>query len=227
MTPAGDPAIDGFFEHIRAVTAEERAMLDVLAERMDEKAALESFGAKVWARDASWRQTLEDYVSRPTLTIEGLVGGYGGPGGMTVQPHRMTAKRDMRLVPDMTPEDIMRKLRAHLDERGFRDIEIVKNGGFNYVSSTPAASKLITTQQEVYRSYGIDPLLLPHSGGSWPGSVFTEAPLNLPAGWFGLGYGERAHAPDEFCLIDSKNPKLHGMDDMVRSCVDYLFAVAS
>jgi hypothetical protein len=73
----------------------------------------------------------------------------------------------------------------------------------------------------------IDPLLLPRSGGSWPGSVFTEAPLNLPAGWFGLGYGERAHAPDEFCLIDSKNPKLHGMDDMVRSCVDYLFAVAS
>src|SRR5690606_28758598 len=138
-------------------------MLDVLAERMDEKAALDSVGAKVWARDASWRQTLEDYVSRPTLTIEGLVGGYGGPGGMTIQPHRMTAKLDMRLVPDMTPEDIMGKLRAHLDKRGFRDIEIVKNGGFNYVSSTPAGAKLITAQQDVYRSYGIDPLLLPRS----------------------------------------------------------------
>ena len=55
----------------------------------------------------------------------------------------MTAKLDIRLVPDMTPEDIMAKLRAHLDKRGFSDIQIVKHGGFNYVSSTPANASLI------------------------------------------------------------------------------------
>jgi acetylornithine deacetylase/succinyl-diaminopimelate desuccinylase-like protein len=226
VTPSGDPAIDGFFEHVRPLSKEEHAMLDVLARRVDEKSALESAGAKVWARNANWRQTLEDYVSRPTLTIEGLVGGYGGIGGKTVQPHKMTAKLDMRLVPDMTPEDIMAKLAAHLAKRGFGDIEIIKNGGFNYVTSTPANSRLIQAEQRVYRQYGIDAMLLPRMGGSWPGSLFTAAPLNLPAGHFGLGYGERAHAPDEFCLIDSKNPKLHGMNDMVRSCVDYLYALA-
>ena len=205
---------------------EEHAMLDILARRTDEKSTLESVGAKVWARNESWRQALEDYVSRPTLTIEGLVGGYTGPGGKTVQPHRMTAKLDMRLVPDMTPEDIMAKLAAHLAKRGFGDIEIVKNGGFNYVSSTPATSKLVLAQRRVYQQFGIDAMLLPRSGGSWPGSLFTAAPLSLPAGHFGLGYGERAHAPDEFCLIDSRNKNLHGMNDMVRSCVDYLFALA-
>lgn len=226
VTPQGDPAIDGFFEHVRPLTHEEHAMLDILASRMDEKSALESVGARVWARNASWRQALEDYVSRPTLTIEGLVGGYGGTGGKTIQPHRMTAKLDMRLVPDMTPEDIMAKLAAHLKKRGFGDIEIIKNGGFNYVSSTPANSKLIQAEKRVYAQYGIDAMLMPRMGGSWPGSLFTAAPLNLPAGHFGLGYGERAHAPDEFCLIDSKNPKLHGMNDMVRSCVDYLYALA-
>ena len=119
VTPQGDPAIDGFFEHVRPLTKEEHAMLDILARRADEKSALEAVGARVWARNANWRQALEDYVSRPTLTIEGLVGGYGGPGGKTVQPHRMTAKLDMRLVPDMTPEDIMAKLAAHLAKRGF------------------------------------------------------------------------------------------------------------
>ncbi len=226
VTPAGDPAIDGFFEHVRPLTSEELAMLDVLARRTDEKTALESVGARVWARNASWRQALEDYVSRPTLTIEGLVGGYGGAGGKTVQPHRMTAKLDMRLVPDMTPEDIMAKLAAHLAKRGFGDIEIVKNGGFNYVTSTPASSKLIQAERSVYQQFGIDALLMPRMGGSWPGSLFTAAPLRLPAGHFGLGYGDRAHAPDEFCLIESKNPKLHGMNDMVRSCVDYLYALA-
>lgn len=226
VTPGGDPAIDGFFEHVRPLTKEEHAMLDTLARRTDEKSALASVGAKAWARNADWRQALEDYVSRPTLTIEGLVGGYTGPGGKTILPHKMTAKLDIRLVPDMTPEDIVAKLAAHLQKRGFGDLEIVRNGGYNYVSSTPAGSKLIQAQRHVYAQYGIDAMLLPRSGGSWPGSLFTGAPLNLPAGHFGLGYGERAHAPDEFCLIDSKNPKLHGMDDMVRSCVDYLHAVA-
>ena len=202
-------------------------MIDIMAKRMDEKSAMADIGAKVWARNADWRQSIEDYVSRPTVTIEGLVGGYGGPGGKTILPHRMTAKIDMRLVPDMTPEDIMAKLRAHLDKRGFGDIEIVKHGGFNYVSSTPADAKLIQVERRVYQSYDIDPMMQPRSGGSWPGSVFTEAPLKLPAGHFGLGYGSGAHAPDEFCLIKSTNPKLHGINDLVRSYVDYLFELAS
>ncbi len=226
VTPEGDPAIDGFFEHVRPVTPEEHAMIDIMAQRMDEKSAMADIGVKVWARNADWRQSIEDYVSRPTVTIEGLVGGYGGPGGKTVMPHKMTAKLDMRLVPDMTPEDIMAKLRAHLDKRGFGDIEIVKNGGFNYVSSTPADAKLIQAERRVYERYGIDPMMQPRSGGSWPGSVFTEAPLKLPAGHFGLGYGDRAHAPDEYCLIESTNPKLYGMNDLVRSYVDYLYELA-
>jgi len=211
---------------VRPVTAEESAMLDALAARLDEKSFKEAVGAKVWARDASWRQALEDYVSRPTLTIEGMVGGYTGPGGKTILPAKMTAKIDMRLVPDMTPEDIEPKLRAHLAKRGFGDIEIVKNGGFNYTTSTPFDSKLVQAERRVYQGYGIDPLVLPRSGGSWPGSVFTGEPLKLPTGDFGLGVGDRSHAPDEYCLIESKNPKLHGWNDLVRSFVDLLYALA-
>jgi hypothetical protein len=81
-------------------------------------------------------------------------------------------------------------------------------------------------QRGVYRHYGIDALLWPRSAGSWPGSVFTGPPLNLPAGHFGLGFGANAHAPDEYFLIESKNAKLKGMDEMVRSFVDYLYALA-
>ena len=226
VTPTGEPAIDGFMEHVRPVSAAEHAMLDQLAARVSETAAKESSSAKVWARDANWRQALEDLVSRPTVTIEGLVGGYGGPGGKTILPHKMTAKLDIRLVPDMTPEDIVQKLKAHLAKRGFGDLEVVINGGFNYTTQTPADSELIRAQRGVYRDYGIDALLWPRSAGSWPGSVFTGAPLNLPAGHFGLGFGANAHAPDEYFLIESKNAKLKGMDEMVRSFVDYLYALA-
>jgi len=226
VTPAGEPAIDGFMENVKPLSAAERTMLDIAARRLDEKIAKESADVKVWARDAGWRQALEDAVSRPTLTIEGLVGGYTGPGGKTILPHRMTAKIDMRLVPDMTPEEVIAKLKAHLEKRGYGDIEVVINGGVNYTTTTSSDAQLIVAQRAVYRDAGIDALLWPRSGGSWPGSVFTDAPLSLAAGNFGLGYGDGAHAPDEFYLVESTNPKVSGMAGATRSFVDYLYALA-
>ncbi|HEV8331771.1 MAG TPA: hypothetical protein VGQ22_10165 [Steroidobacteraceae bacterium] len=56
--------------------------------------------------------------------------------------------------------------------------------------------------------------------------MFTGAPLQLPAGHFGLGHGLRAHAPDEYFLIESQNPKVTGLDGAIRSYVDYLYALA-
>jgi hypothetical protein len=56
--------------------------------------------------------------------------------------------------------------------------------------------------------------------------VFTGAPLGLPAGHFGLGHGAHAHAPDEYFLIESSNPKLQGMDGATRSFVEYLYEIS-
>jgi hypothetical protein len=55
---------------------------------------------------------------------------------------------------------------------------------------------------------------------------FTAAPLSLPAGHFGLGHGTGAHAPDEYYLIESTNPKVQGLDGAVASFVEYLYALA-
>ena len=138
----------------------------------------------------------------------------------------MTAKLDIRLVPDMTPDDTIAKVKAHLAKRGFGDLEVNVNGGVNYTSSTSADASLTQAQLALYRRYGIDPLLFPRSGGSWPGSVFTGPPLALPAGFFGLGYGDGAHAPNEFMLIEPNNPKVSGIDGAVRSFVDCLYELA-
>ena len=73
---------------------------------------------------------------------------------------------------------------------------------------------------------GITPQVLPRSPGSWPGYRFTNPPLSLPAGGFGLGHGTGAHAPDEYYLIESTNPKVEGLDGAVRSFVEYLYAIA-
>lgn len=221
----GEPAIDGLTDAVRPISKAEQAMLDVAARRLNEASLKKSLGVQHWARDASFRQSLEDLVSRPTVNIEGLVGGYTGPGGMTILPHRAAAKLDLRLVPDMRPADTIAKVRAHLQRRGFGDLEVIELGAAYDASTTPVDSELISAQRKVYESTGIDPILWPRRGGSWPGSLFNAAPLNLPTGHFGLGLGARAHAPDEYYLIDSTNPKIAGMDGAVRSFVDYLFEI--
>ncbi|MDP9177416.1 MAG: peptidase dimerization domain-containing protein, partial [Gemmatimonadota bacterium] len=164
-------------------------------------------------------------VSQPTINIEGLVGGYTGPGGKTILPHRAVAKIDMRLVPDMTAKGTLALLKAHLAKHGFGDIEVNMSGGYDPTETAPD-SRLIQAQIAAYRTAGIEPLMWPRLAGSWPGVTFTGAPLKLPAGQFGLGHGGGAHAPNEYWLIESANPKVAGMDGAVRSYVEFFYACA-
>jgi len=227
VSPDGnDPAIDGFADKARPLSAAEKTMIAEAARRLDEGVAKKQLGVEHWVHDASWQQALELLMARPTVNIEGLVGGYTGPGGKTILPHRAVAKLDLRLVPDMKASEALAALKAHLAKRGFGDIEVNMTGGYD-PNSTPADAALIRAQTAVCKRDGIDPIVLPRSAGSWPGYVFTDEPLRLAASHFGLGHGSGAHAPDEYYVIESKNPKVQGMDGAVRSFVDYLYEVAA
>ena len=137
---------------------------------------------------------------------------------MTVLASRVgTQPRQLRVA--------VAKLKKHLDTKGFSSLEVKVTGGYD-PTSTPADSRLVSTELEIYRHAGIDPILWPRSAVSWPGYIFTGEPLRLPAGHFGLGHGTRAHAPDEYYLLESTHPKLAGYDDAIRSYVDYLHAFA-
>ncbi len=70
-------------------------------------------------------------ASRPTVNIEGLVGGYTGPGGKTILPHKAVAKLDLRLVPDMTAAEALAALKAHLAKKGFGDVDVNMTGGYD------------------------------------------------------------------------------------------------
>jgi acetylornithine deacetylase/succinyl-diaminopimelate desuccinylase-like protein len=220
------PAIDGFADKARPLTAAERAMIREAAQRQSEAVAKAELGVQHWVHDVDWLEALELLVSRPTVNIEGLVGGYTGPGGKTILPHKAVAKLDLRLVPDMTAAGALAALKAHLTKRGFGDIEVNMTGGYD-PTSTPADAALIRAETAVYKRAGIDPIMWPRNAGSWPGYVFTGDPLRLPAGHFGLGHGNGAHAPNEYYLIESTNPKVQGIDGAVRSYVDYLYELAA
>jgi acetylornithine deacetylase/succinyl-diaminopimelate desuccinylase-like protein len=219
------PAVEGFFDRAQPLTAVQKAMVVNFAANASEDEKKKALGVERWVHDTNWVDSLQLLESRPTINIEGLVAGYTGPGGKTVLPHRAVAKIDMRLVPNMTAADTLAKLKAHLAKHGFADIEVNMSGGYD-PTQTDVNSRLIQTQLATYRKLGLEPQLWPRSAGSWPGYVFTNPPLSLPAGHFGLGHGTGAHAPDEYYLVESTNAKVQGLDGAIGSFIEYLYALA-
>jgi len=227
VLPDGNtPAITNYADKARPISDAEKKMVATAGSRLNENVVKQQLGVKSWVNDADWQQALEMLMANPTVNIEGLVAGYTGPGGKTILPHKAVAKMDLRLVPDMTAADALAALKAHLKNKGFGDIEVNMTGGYD-PTSTSGDSQLIQSQIAVYKQSGIDPILLPRNAGSWPGYVFTGDPLRLPAGHFGLGHGNGAHAPDEYYVIDSASPKVLGIDGATRSYVEYLYAMGA
>jgi acetylornithine deacetylase/succinyl-diaminopimelate desuccinylase-like protein len=216
--------IDGYPKP-RPLSADEKAMVDASAKLRDEATMKSNISVTHWIDDLSWVAANERLESQPTVNIEGLVGGYTGPGGKTVLPHRAAAKLDLRLVPDMKFADAVAALKAHLAKRGFGDIEVNVTGGYD-PTSTSADAPLIKAQVTTLKRAGIVPTMWVRNAGSYPGYIFTGPPLNLGSGHFGLGYGSGAHAPDEFYVIDSQNPKIQGFDGAAMSFVEYLYELA-
>ncbi|HYR23337.1 MAG TPA: M20/M25/M40 family metallo-hydrolase [Chthoniobacterales bacterium] len=209
----------------RPLSTDEKAMIASVSKVRSEASAKKQYNTQHWIDDLPWQQANERLMSQPTVNIEGLVGGYTGPGGKTILPHRAVAKIDMRLVPDMKAADALAALKAHLAKRGFGDIEVNMTGGYD-PTSTSKDSALIQAQLVTYKKFGVDPLLWPRNAGSYPGYAFTGEPLKLAAGHFGLGHGSGAHAPDEYYVIESTNPKMQSFDGATMSFVEYLYELA-
>ncbi len=227
VTDGGNtPAIDGWYEHYRPLTDRERALIADAARNTKEAEIKQYFGVKHWINDMTWQEALEANAAQPTVNIEGLVAGYTGAGGKTILPSRATAKLDLRLVPNMTAKDCVAKMRAHLDKRGFNDVE-VKIGGAYDPTETAESSGLIGAEKSVLKRLGVPHSVAPRIAGSYPGYLFTGTPLFKPFNQFGLGHGGKAHAADEFYLIESTNPKIAGLREATMGYVEFLYELAA
>jgi acetylornithine deacetylase/succinyl-diaminopimelate desuccinylase-like protein len=220
------PAIDGWFENVKPLTARQKELIAERVKATSEAEVKKSLGVGRWINNEDYLTSSYRFLSQPTVNIQGLVSGYMGQGGKTVLPGRAEAKLEFRLVPDMTKDEAVTKLKAHLAKRGFDDVKVVVSGGYG-PNQTDENSPFIQAQKRVMEKAGIPYTLSPRNAGSWPGVVFNGAPLNLPAGQFGIGRGSGAHAPDEWFLIRSTNPKVAGLDEATMMYVDYLYEVAT
>jgi acetylornithine deacetylase/succinyl-diaminopimelate desuccinylase-like protein len=185
-----------------------------------------SLGVDKWIDGLSGRAAITEYLFDTTLNIDGIWGGYSGEGTKTILPHKFTAKLDSRLVPNQTPDESERLIRAHLDAKGFTDIKLTRLSGYPPAQSSVKAA-LVQATIGTYRKYGITPDVMPRLAGSAPYYVFTDI-LKLPIVSAGIGYGTGAHAPNEFIVIDPKpGSKLAGITDAEKFYVDLVHAVAA
>ncbi|MFN3641405.1 MAG: M20/M25/M40 family metallo-hydrolase [Gemmobacter sp.] len=197
-TPDGRITIDGLHDPIIPPSNADRAAVDALP--VDVPGYLRDMGL---ARlDAPADRGFHDRLMfHPTLTINGLDGGYGGPGSKTVLPCAAIAKCDIRLVDAMTPDQVIACVRAHVAAHA-PEVEVVTNGGM-LPSRTPLDSPYALPVIEAIRlARGEEPYLYPSVGGSLPDYVWTKT-LGLPA--FVTPYAnadEANHAPNENLDLD-------------------------
>ena len=220
------PAVEGWFENVRPLTDRQKELVARLAQQGTDADAKKASGdVGRWINDEDYRASIERLIGQPTINIQGLVSGYTGPGGKTVLPSRAEAKIDLRLVPDMTRDEAVAKLNAHLARHGFTDVKVHVSGGYG-PNQTDEGSALIRAQKAVLDKWNIPYAVNPRLAGSWPGVIFTGEPLKLPAGQIGIGRGGGAHAPNEWYLIESSDPKVAGFDELTIFYVDYLYELA-
>ena len=227
VSPDGNNVvIGGWSDNVRPLTPREKALIAEAAKGMDEAQMKASFGVTHWIDDLPLEQALVRLAQEPTANIEGLVAGYTGQGGKTVLPGKAVAKLDFRLVPNQTRAEAEAKLRAHLDRQGFTDVEAIVSGGYD-PTEVAEDSLLIKAELAAYAKMGVKANLNPRLAGSWPGAVFTAPPVSIPAGHFGIGHGSGAHAPDEYFVVESTNPKVAGITDATMGFAEMLFQMAA
>lgn len=196
---AGEITIEGLHDDVQPATAEDIEAIKRLP--LDLDAFKQGLGLS--RLDAPLDRPFYDRLCfQPTLTINGFHGGYGGPGTKTVLPSEALVKCDIRLVEAQDPEDILRKVRAHVEKHAPEVEFIIVETGMQ-PSKTPIASPYTAPLRRAFvAAHGEEPLLIPAGFGSLPNYVFTKI-LGIPA--FVTPYAnhdEANHAPNENMTLD-------------------------
>lgn len=189
--------IEGFYDDVAEPTAEEMEHLRRIAAQRDDERRRRDLGLESFLLGLAGIQLIKRNLFQPTCTICGLGAGYTGQGSKTVLPSQAIAKLDFRLVPNQRPDDILHKLKTHLAQHGFADIE-VRPLGAEHPARTPVDSLLSRVVQETTKDiYGRDPIVSPLMAATGPMYELT-AQFGVPTVGTGAGYAHgNGHAPNE------------------------------
>jgi acetylornithine deacetylase/succinyl-diaminopimelate desuccinylase-like protein len=195
-TSDGRVAVERFYDHVRPLAPAERAEFAALP--FDETREAAALGVPELAGEAGYAP-LERIWRRPTLEINGLYGGYQGPGGKTIVPSFARAKLSARLVPNQDPEHVKRVVVEHLRRfapPGVR-VEVTAAGDVRAVETSRDHPAVAAAARAMERGFGKPPVFIGTGGTIGPVSSFDRI-LGLPQVLIGVGLPDDAiHAPNE------------------------------
>jgi acetylornithine deacetylase/succinyl-diaminopimelate desuccinylase-like protein len=192
----GRVAVAGFYDDVRPPSEAERSAIAALPYNNEREAAAFGVPALVGERGFS---VLERTWIRPTLEINGIYGGYQGPGAKTIIPSFARAKLSARLVGAQDPAHVKRIVRDHLAAHapsGVR-VEVEMEGDVRAVETSRDHPAVAAAAAAMERGFGKQPVFIGTGGTIGPVSSFDRI-LGLPQVLIGVGLPDDAiHAPNE------------------------------
>jgi acetylornithine deacetylase/succinyl-diaminopimelate desuccinylase-like protein len=195
----GRVLIDGFYDDVAGPTAFEQGLLDAIP--FDEEAVKENLAIAYFdgPPEAGYYEKLMFY---PTLNLQGIGGGYVGPGKKSVIPSECIARLECRLVPNQTPDSVFRAIERHIHYR-IPDAVVTAVEGTLPSKTSPELPYSRAVVRSVGEAFGVDPVVMPLLGASGPNFLFTDE-LGLPAVWTTYANAdEDNHAPNENISVDA------------------------
>ena len=192
----GRITIDGFYDNVEIVSAEDRAEMNKLKDNPEE--FKKSIGLSGVEGETGYT-TLERTSIRPTLDVNGIWGGYTGEGAKTVIPSKAFAKISMRLVPYQTDEEITEKFTKYFEKIAPASVKVKvtpHHGGMPYVLQSNT-KEFQAAKKAMEKAFGKE--VLPYrSGGSIPITSLFEKILGAKSVLMGFGLDSDAiHSPNE------------------------------
>ncbi|HET6328383.1 MAG TPA: dipeptidase [Planctomycetaceae bacterium] len=194
--------IPGFYDDVLPLTAKEKQEFAKLP--FDEAAFLADLGAPAACGEEGFT-TIERRWARPTCDVNGMFGGYSGPGPKTIVPARATAKITCRLVPNQQPEKLLAAIQKFFVANcppGVR-LEFKSQHGATGIVMDAQSPYMQAARKAVADAFGAQPVMI-REGGSIP--VVTTFRDVLGVDTLLLGWGlnsDNLHSPNErFTLAD-------------------------
>src|SRR5436309_1133098 len=213
----GRVTIRGFYKRVREVGATEREELRC-ASATDEQIMMDLDIPMGWVEPGY--SLFERITIRPALIVNGIVGGYTGPGIKTVIPKSALARLSMRLVPAQAPGDIARLLSRHiatLKPAGiYTRLKIM--GGSSPVIIPQGHPALAAAARAIYHVWGV-PHVFTRSGGSIPLVAQLQRRFDVPVILLGFGLpDDDIHAPNEKISLPNF---FRGVETIIRFLEEY------
>ena len=178
-------------------------------------------GVRAFSHDRQGDDVLLGYLFGSSLNIQGLSAGYTGPGTRTYTvPEAATALLDARLYTAREPEQLVADLRAHLDDRGFGDVELTVKSAYPACRTDPDAPLVRSFMAAAGRAGG-RPVVWPVQGYGGPWAILARR-FGMPLVFAtGIGHGGNVGLPDEYLVVDGGGNR-PGLREMQRFCVDFV-----